>query len=150
MILPRWYELAMAEIGTKEAPGYANNPIVQGYYRDAGSGKLPDSVPWCMAFVNAMLERSGRSGTGFLAARSALPWGQKLIKPIRGCIVVFKRGKLAWQGHVAFFDSFTPSGHLRVLGGNQSDQVCYAVYRKEAVLGFRWPSGEPMPTREVP
>lgn len=135
--MPRWLDLAKAEIGTKEAPGYANNPVVQKYYEDAGAGKLPDSVPWCAAFVGAMLKRAGVSPSGYLAARSYLTWGQKLSRPIPGAIVVFSRGN-AWQGHVAFFDRDNGNS-LRVVGGNQGDAVTYANYPKSRVLGYRWP-----------
>jgi uncharacterized protein (TIGR02594 family) len=137
--IPKWHQLAMMELGTKEAPGYANNPIVQQYYVDAGSGKQPDSVPWCAAFVGAMLKRAGVSPSGYLAARSYLKWGKALTTPVLGAIVVFKRGNSAWQGHVAFFEGFNPNGSLRVLGGNQSDAVTYANYPRGIVLGYRWP-----------
>lgn len=142
--MQKWFELALAEIGTKESPGYANNPIIQKYYVDAGSGKLPDSVPWCAAFVGAMLKRAGIAPSGYLAARSYLNWGVRLKSPVQGCIVVFSRGRPP-QGHVAFFDSFTADGRLRVVGGNQSDAVSYAKYPKARVLGYRWPLGVPVP-----
>lgn len=131
--LPSWFLLAQKEIGVKEAPGYANNPVVQQYYEDAGSGKQPDSVPWCAAFVGAMLERSGWRGTGLLAARSYLNWGEKLKKPIDGCIVILKRGNSSWQGHVGFYYKG------KLLGGNQKDMVSIAPYNKGSVLGYRWP-----------
>ena len=140
MSLPNWYELALAERGVKEAPGAANNPEVQTYYRDAGHAEIVhDSVPWCAAFVGAMLKRAGLKGTGALNARSYLAWGKKLSAPKQGCIVVFMRGNSAWQGHVAFFDHWERD-KLVCLGGNQSDRVCFASYPKSRVLGYRWPS----------
>lgn len=139
-MIPKWYELAVKELGTKEAPGFANNPIVQQYYVDAGSGKQPDSVPWCAAFVGAMLKRAGVSPSGFLAARSYLNWGEK-TKPIPGAIVVFRRGNNPWQGHVAFFVQDNGST-IRVIGGNQSDAVTYANYPKSRVIDYRWPKEE--------
>ena len=139
MPLPRWYELALAERGVKEAPGAADNPIVRAYYKDAGHPQVKhDSVPWCAAFVGAMLARAGFKPSGLLTARSYLGWGTKLQTPRQGCIVVLKRGK-GWQGHVAFFDH-EENGLLVCLGGNQSDKVCFRAYRKSLVLGFRWDS----------
>jgi uncharacterized protein (TIGR02594 family) len=76
--------------------------------------------------------------SGSLAARSYLSWGTKLDAPRQGCIVVLKRGK-GWQGHVTFFDR-EENGRLICLGGNQSDNVCFAAYRKSLVLGYRWAS----------
>lgn len=137
---PKWFELAKAEIGTKEAPGYANNPVVQRYYEDAGAGKQPDSVPWCAAFVGAMLKRAGYRGSGFLAARSYLDWGKKLEHPRVGAVTILKRGFSKWQGHVAFFAQDNGNGTIRLLGGNQSDQVKYSDYAKSRVLGYRWPA----------
>lgn len=143
---PKWYELALAEIGTKEAPGFSNNPIVQGYYKDAGAGKQPDSVPWCAAFVGAMLKRAGVSPSGYLAARSYLKWGKKLTTPKLGAIVVFSRGNSTWQGHVAFFVKDN-GATISVLGGNQNDAVNIANYSKSKLLGYRWPLTEPNETK---
>lgn len=135
---PLWLTLARKEVGVKEAPGFENNPRVQQYYMDAGSGKMPDAIPWCAAFVGAMLKRSGIAGTGLLAARTFLNWGLKLTKPKLGCITVFERGNTKWQGHVAFFIRDNGST-IRVLGGNQGDAVTYADYPKSKLLGYRWP-----------
>ena len=136
---PTWYELALAERGVKEQPGEADDPVVQAYYKDAGHPEVKhDSVPWCAAFVGAMLARSGIKPSGSLAARSYLNWGVKLTVPRRGCVVVLKRGK-GWQAHVTFFDR-EENGLLVCLGGNQSDKVCFAAYRKSLLLGLRWPA----------
>ena len=136
----KWYELALAERGVKEAPGAANNPTVRAYYKDAGHPEVAhDSVPWCAAFVGAMLARAGIEPSGSLAARSYLSWGRRLERPRQGCIVVFKRGNASWQGHVTFFDH-EESRLLVCIGGNQSDRVCFAPYPKSRVLGYRWPT----------
>jgi uncharacterized protein (TIGR02594 family) len=137
--LPKWYELALAERGVKEGEGAADNPKVQVYYRDAGHPEVKhDSVPWCTAFVGAMLKRAGIKPSGELSARSYLSWGKKLTTPRQGCIVVLRRG--SWQGHVTFLDR-EEGTKLVCLGGNQSDRVCFATYPKSKVLGFRWPAG---------
>ena len=139
MSLPKWFELARAEIGVKEAPGAADNPVVQAYYRDAGHPEVKhDAVPWCAAFVGAMLKRAGIEPTEKLNARSYLDWGEKLIHPTQGCIVVFGRHGASWEGHVTFFDHWN-GARLVCLGGNQSDKVCLASYLKLNVLGYRWP-----------
>ena len=77
--------------------------------------------------------RAGIKPSGSLAARSYLSWGEKLAAPRQGCIVVLKRGK-GWQGHVTFFDR-EADGRLVCLGGNQSDKVCFATYRKLSSSG---------------
>lgn len=132
------YELAEAEIGTVEwAKG--DNPKVVAYFRDSGNaGVKSDATAWCAAFVGAMLHRAGMQGTGSLAARSYLKWGDGVnrdqAKP--GDIVIFKRGNSQWEGHVAFFVRDNGST-ITVLGGNQADAVNRRAYRADALLGIR-------------
>ena len=139
--LPKWYQLALAERGIQEGPGPTDNPRVLAYYRDAGHLEIAhDAVPWCAAFVGAMLSRAGVKPSGQLNARSYLDWGRPLSQPARGCVVVFSRGG-AWQGHVTFFDHWIANapGTMVCLGGNQNDQVCFEAFSTRNVLGYRWP-----------
>jgi uncharacterized protein (TIGR02594 family) len=130
-----WYELALKEVGTLEGPDTADNPKVVAYYRDAGFPDVKhDEVPWCAAFVGAMLKRAGLKPSGSLMARSYLKWGTKLSSPVQGCVTVIERGTGPF-GHVFFFVS--PGLGL---GGNQSDSVSIAPYNQSRVLGYRWPT----------
>lgn len=135
--IPLWLKLALHEVGTKETPGRKNNPVVQNYYHDAvNAHNMADEVPWCAAFVGAMLKRAGFKPSGSLMARSYLNWGIPVeAKP--GAIVVFARGR-APQGHVAIVVE-EYSNKVRVVGGNQSDAVNITDYPKARVLGYRWP-----------
>lgn len=138
-----WHDLARSQIGVSEAPGVANDPRVIAYYRDAGQPQTADTVPWCAAFVGAMLMRSGFKPSGSLAARSYLNWGKALDKPRRGAVAVFERGT-GWSGHVAFIDDWD-SRVLKCLGGNQSNAVTIANYARAGapgrrLLGIRWPT----------
>lgn len=137
---PKWLKLARAEIGVKEAPGEANNPIVLRYYADAGHPQInADSVHWCAAFVGAMLERSGFSSPKSLMARSYLQWGKTLAKPYPGCVAVFSRGDpRGTEGHVGFYVGEDERGIL-VLGGNQGDAVSIAPQSRARLLGYRAP-----------
>lgn len=134
------YELARAEIGTKEVPGSAHNPKVVDYFAEVGhSWVQDDETAWCAAFVGAMLKRAGMPQTGKLNARSYLDWGQP-VDPDQaqpGDIVVFWRGdKNGWQGHVGFFVR-RYRGQIIVLGGNQSNRVSEAGYAESRLLGVR-------------
>lgn len=134
-----WLDLAEGELGTKEAPGSGDNPAVLRYFEEAQSSwAKDDSVPWCAAFVGAMLARTGYKPSGSLMARSYLDWGKVLDKPRRGCVVIFKRGAPP-SGHVAFAEDWTAST-IRVIGGNQSDSVTRQSFSRAGVLGYRWPS----------
>ncbi|MBB2964516.1 PAS domain-containing protein [Methylobacterium sp. R2-1] len=57
---------------------------------------------WCAAFVNAVLERSGRRGSRSLAAGSFEGWGVGLKEPALGCIATKKRGNSSWRRHIGF------------------------------------------------
>jgi len=133
--MPMWYQLALNERGVLEAGGTRDNPVVQAYYRDAGFPEVKhDSVPWCAAFVGAMLFRSGKKPSGSLLARSYERFGLRLNTPKQGCIIVMKRGTSTWTGHVAFY---VRPGYM--LGGNQSDMVSIARYNPSMVTAYRWP-----------
>lgn len=133
-----WLDAARRELGVHEVAGAASNSKIGDYYQAAVGRAYTDDVPWCAAFVGAMLTDTGYKGTGSLMARSYLDWGRVLDKPRRGCIVVFRRGAPP-SGHVAFVDDWD-SSKLRCLGGNQSDAVTVSTFSRSAVLGYRWPS----------
>lgn len=133
---PPWYKLALLERGVLEGPNTSDNPRVVAYYRDAGfPGIKHDSVPWCAAFVGAMLRRAGVKPSGSLLARSYLTWGQSLTIPRLGCIVVLTRGRSSFLGHVTLW-----AGPGLGLGGNQSDMVSKARFDPQRVIAYRWPT----------
>lgn len=142
-----WMPLAIAEIGVREQPGAANNPRVLEYLHSTSLGEADaskDSTFWCSAFVNWCVERAGYAGTDSARARDWIHWGKELVKPRRGCITVFRRpcspkDRKKSCGHVAFFIELTGK-NVRVLGGNQGDQVCIAAYPKDDLLSYRIPS----------
>jgi len=134
------YELAKKEIGTVEWKD-GSNPVVLGYYKDAGHPEIKDdATAWCAAFVGAMLKRAGLPNTGALTARSYLNWGDPVARADaqEGDIVILSRGNSAWQGHVAFFVKDNGST-LTLLGGNQADAVNRRAYKvtKDNLLGIR-------------
>ena len=96
------------------------------------------TTPWCAAFTNAILGEAGYPTTGSFMARSFLKWGKKVTSPKMGDIVVFSRGRPP-SGHVAFYMRNYDRNHIVVLGGNQNDEVCLKVYRKNRILGYRRP-----------
>lgn len=98
----------------------------------------PKTTPWCSGFVNAIEKLCKRKGTGKLLARSYLEYGNPVTTPRLGDIVVLRRGNSSWQGHVGYFIERDTSGIL-VLGGNQSNKVCYKYYNAEDLLAYRRP-----------
>lgn len=111
---------------------------LQAFFRANGVTIDPAMTAWCAAFVNAVLTTNGVKGTGSLAARSFLNFGQdSTSNPQAGDVVVLRRGKNSAQGHVGFFEGFDQRGNVRVLGGNQSDGVNTKSFNRNDVLGFR-------------
>lgn len=133
-----WLQIALGEVGAKEFPGNSDNPRIVEYLHStnlSAPAKDNDETYWCSAFVNWCVERSGYEGTDSAWARSWLNWGKAIKKPHKGCIVVFKRGS---GGHVGFFMG-EKEKKIRVLGGNQSDEVNISLYSKSDFLGYRVP-----------
>jgi len=138
--MPNHMDIARGYLGTKEAAGPENNPLIMDMYASVGADWVEhDSVAWCAAFVGHCLERASIRSTRKLTARSYLTFGEpvELKDAQEGDIVVFKRGNSNWQGHVAFFVEDAAGGRISVLGGNQGNAVTIAKYPKSALLGVR-------------
>ena len=147
---PVWLTKATEYIGTAEVSGKKHNPKIVELWSLA---KVPnkvtdDETPWCAAFVSAMLEISGfvSAQTGW--ARAYLDWGKSIAIPVRGCIVVFSRGKN--MGHVGFVVGRDKNGNLMVLGGNQGDAVNIKPFAVSRVIGYRWPRDMLIPNEPLP
>ncbi|WP_265463246.1 TIGR02594 family protein [Aeromonas salmonicida] len=144
----RWIEEARTFLGLKEIKGPKHAQAILDMWKAIKRGGIKDDeTPWCAAFVGACLERVGIQSTRFESAKSYLEWGQKLDRPVPGCVVVFTRDG---GGHVGFVVGKSPSGNLLVLGGNQGDEVNIREFPLTRVTGYRWPLHEPMQTGELP
>ena len=102
----------------------------------------PARTPWCAAFANSILAKNGYDTTDSLLARSFLEYGVPTKDPEQGDIVVLKRGKSKWAGHVGFYVGHVERNgktYIAVLGGNQSKSVQVSYYDAKRVLGFRKP-----------
>ncbi len=145
MLEPLWLNLARKELGVKEFAGAPDNPAIVAYWKDAGLAGVAqgqDEVPWCAAFVGAMLARAATPASGKANARSYEAWGRKLATGCLGCVVVLSRPPSAWQGHVAFYlGQDRIARRIFVLGGNQNDAVTIASFSVDRVVALRWPSG---------
>jgi len=146
----KWMTIAMAELGVHEdsLPGQHTERIVE-YHNATSLHASTDETPWCSSFVNWVMLKAGYPRTNNALARSWLDWGTPLTTPREGAVTVIKRKDAnsdqatgsSTGFHVAFFVSVTPT-HLRLLGGNQGDQVKYSNFALSAydVKGYRWPS----------
>lgn len=142
--LPTWMLTAKGEIGVSEISGPEHNKRVLEYLATCSKSKggnlgswgaNRDETPWCSAFVNFCVLRSGVEGTRHATARSWLEWG-KSCEARPGAIVVLSRDG---GGHVGFFDHAN-MGKIFILGGNQNDEVSIRGYDSSRLLDYRWPS----------
>jgi len=145
---PRWLTEAAKHIGTKEVPGLKHEPKILQWWKAIKRGGIKtDEVPWCAAFVGAMLEETGIVSSRYESAASYLNWGVPLPQAMRGCVVVFTR---KGGGHVGFVMGKDAAGNLLVLGGNQSDTVSIRAFPLARVAGYRWPEPGPALLASLP
>lgn len=135
---PSWITHAESYLGLHEGPGAADNPKVVDFYRRAGHPEVKhDAVPWCAAFVGAVLADMGIKPTGTLWALDYAKYGTKLPNPAVGAIVTKKR---QGGGHV-FFCVGWDKDYVWGLGGNQGDKVCIVRYPRSILNSYSWPPG---------
>jgi len=131
-------EIALKEYGNIELDGPNSNPDVMKYFHETGREWVEDdSTPWCDAFVDWVVMKAGGDPSPGLLARAWLDFGEVILEPEVGDLVIFWRVK--WNspyGHVGFFVR-RKDNYIWVLGGNQSNMVKIAVYSAERVLGYR-------------
>ena len=108
------------------------------------TGVDPVRIEWCAAFANAILEqsniKSNKDHKYPLTARAFLDWGEAVVEPEMGDIVVFPRGNEGWQGHVGFYvkeQIIDDVLYYYILGGNQKNSVRVDLYEASKALGVR-------------
>jgi uncharacterized protein (TIGR02594 family) len=146
---PLWLEAGIKLIGTKEAPGAADNRVIIDWAKDEG-GEIAkdythDAVPWCGLFANHCLSSCGIKGTGSLWALDfAGNWPSiKLIGPAVGAFAPMKR---TGGGHIIMIVGRDQHGNIMGLGGNQSDAVNIEPFPLARLnQGFWWPKSVPIP-----
>lgn len=145
--------ISRAKNGAGEIPGAANSPHVLECLATVAKpawarlGLLKDETPWCSAHVNWCVTQSGMVGTNKANARSWLKWGEPLpfatVEDFDalpdGCVLIFKRGAVPWNGHVAF-KARRVARFARCQGGNQHNRVCEAPYALSDLIGARVPT----------
>lgn len=131
-------EIALKEYGVKGIVGGDHNPRVVQYSTDIGNTWVKDDeVAWCSEFVNWCLLQAGIQGTKSAVARSFMNWGKETDKPELGDIVILWREPVGSKnGHIGFYINETERG-VRILGGNQNNEVNIKVFDKKYVLSYR-------------
>ena len=118
-----------------------NNTIIVTWLKGVLSWARNDEIPWCAAYVKAMLTSSGHTTIGIKAnARSLLSWGRHTADPVAGDVVVLWRSSpRSWKGHVGFYIGEHPDNPdlINVLGGNQRNSVNIQTFPKSRILQYR-------------
>jgi uncharacterized protein (TIGR02594 family) len=140
MVLALFVSFATGQSDQATASTVAAAKTYQGMHERRNTGSLskllkvnPRKTPWCAAFVNAILKKKGKKGTGSLTARSFFAWGKKVSNPQHGDIVIIKTKR---GYHVGFFVG-RKGNKVLVIGGNQSDSVKVTAYSIKSVAQFR-------------
>jgi len=140
---PLWIIEAQRHIGVKEIKGIKTNSFIAIWLKNLKAWWDSDEVAWCGVFVaHCMKKAECKLPKYWMRAKDWLNWGQKIIQPCVGCIVVFERDG---GGHVGFVVGQDVNKNLMVLGGNQGDAVKVSPFQIERVAGFRWPIEYPIP-----
>lgn len=148
MIVPPWYKIAEGELGVEEIPGTEDNPRIVEYLLTVFDHKQHDEVAWCSAFVSWCMTQAGYHSTHSALARSWMYYGLPAIKPLIGDIIVIRRGKEAWMGHVGFYAG-KRGDNILLLGGNQSNAVNISAFPASSVIAMRRPMLMIMPTGKI-
>jgi uncharacterized protein (TIGR02594 family) len=98
---------------------------------------------WCARFLNFILERTGRRGSGSNLARSFASYGSHIGGPQIGAIAVMGRGGRAAGGspggHVGVVSGIDPHGNPIIISGNHGHRVAEAVYPRSRIFAYVMP-----------
>lgn len=130
--LPKHMNVAASLIGTKEASGSANNPIILNWAKDLGLDKIykEDLMPWCGLFFAYVMKQAGREV--ILNTKDKYDYLRALKYQTMPNVTVVTKGEervgdiLIFQrpsgGHIGFNAGESANSFL-VLGGNQGNSV---------------------------
>jgi uncharacterized protein (TIGR02594 family) len=122
--------------GQQRIAGAADTDVVREARRWLGGNPTRRNRLWCAAFMNFVLERTGRRGSGSDLARSFASYGHPVSGPQIGAIAVMVR---KGGGHVGVVSGVDPSGNPIVISGNHGHRVAEAVYPSRRVYAYVMP-----------
>lgn len=102
-----------------------------------GSNPTGKSSLWCARFLNMVLERTGRRGTGSDMASSFASFGSRVSGPQVGAIAVMSRGKRG--GHVGIVSGIDSSGNPIIISGNHGGRVGESTYPRGRIYAYVMP-----------
>lgn len=141
--MTKWLDIAweQEQSDVEEIAGPAANAMIINYFADVGRPDVKsDETAWCAAFYFWCLKRAGADLTPIpkaerLLAYSATKFGTRIPEPRVGCGCIMKR---TGGHHVTFVTKWTKTT-ITGVGGNQSNKVCEATFKRTADMVFIWP-----------
>lgn len=139
MMEPFWIGNARRYLGTAEIPGRDTSPVIKRWLTELKAWWTDDETPWCGVFVAEICRQSGlERPANWYRALAWKGWGEELLWPELGAVVVFER---QGGGHVGFVVGEDQKHRLMVLGGNQGNRVSIAPFERARAVAYRWPIG---------
>lgn len=117
--------------------GFGSSSLVAKARAYLGTNPTGMGALWCARFMNMVLEKSGRRGTGSNMARSFASYGQRVSGPQVGAIAVMSRGR--GGGHVGIVSGIDKSGNPIIISGNHNRKVGEAVYPRGRIYAYVMP-----------
>jgi uncharacterized protein (TIGR02594 family) len=118
-------------------PGFGGSGLVAQARRYIGTNPTGMGALWCARFMNMVLEKSGRRGTGSNMANSFANYGSRVPGPRVGAIAVMSRGKRG--GHVGIVSGIDRSGNPIVISGNYNRRVAETVISRGRIYAYVMP-----------
>jgi uncharacterized protein (TIGR02594 family) len=134
----------LASLGRSSVGGHlAGSDLVAEARRWVGTNPTGWSHVWCGRFMNFILERTGRRGSGSNLARSFANYGSRISGPQIGAIAVMGRsGRAAGGspgGHVGVVSGIDAHGNPIIISGNHGHRVAEAVYPRGRIFAYVMP-----------
>ncbi len=142
-----WLTKAEGELGVKET----DSAKIKSYFASIGVD-ADGSTAWCGAFVAWCLLQSQSATLKDLPkdpARAAnwVKFGRPIALPLDpnddaaiGSIVVLSQQAKGSSGHVGFLTGFDGSSRVKLLGGNEHDEVRISFYAADDIRAALWPN----------
>ncbi|MBH0059433.1 TIGR02594 family protein [Pseudoalteromonas sp. SWXJZ94C] len=133
-----WMKTAAGEVGEAEVPGVKANPQILEYFKASkfwGNDDSGGQNAWCGSFVAWVMKKNNMDPVkNAFRAKEWASFGKSISAPVYGAIGIKSR---KGGGHVAFVVGQSADGnYLYMLGGNQSNSVNVAKYKKEVWDSF--------------
>jgi uncharacterized protein (TIGR02594 family) len=134
----------LASLGRSSVGGHVGgSDLVAEARRWIGTNPTGWSHVWCGRFMNFILERTGRRGSGSNLARSFANYGSRVSGPQIGAIAVMgRRGRAAGGspgGHVGVVSGIDAHGNPIIISGNHGHRVAEAVYPSGRIFAYVMP-----------